>query len=102
MKKIRGQAAQEYAVFELRQAGLLALVKSSLEIRRQIPELGHFRHGSDQGVLVGMINLGERADQIPNVSADAEVRYPAGIEDNPVGHGDYAASYTVARASFQP
>jgi hypothetical protein len=49
-----------------------------------------------------MIDLRERSDKIPDVSADAEVRNSAGIEDDPVRHGKWIrGSYTEARASFQ-
>jgi hypothetical protein len=41
--------------------------------------------------LVGLIDLGERADQITDISANAEVRYAAGIEDDPERHGKWMA-----------
>jgi hypothetical protein len=92
VKKISRQFPKEHGVTELHEAPVLPVVKGSLEIRREIAELGNLCHGRHQRVLVGLIDLGERANQITDISANAEVRYAASIEDDPERHGESMAS----------
>ena len=85
--QIGGEAAKKESVAQLREAGARRVrVVGSLVVGGKFGNFLDCRRRSDQGVVICLVELCERANEVADVGSNAEIRDAAGIQDDAEGH----------------
>src|SRR5450759_5695556 len=81
--QVRREPAQKQRERQvIQRAMVVARVYRGMEVFRQPGERSYLGRPADQSVLVGAVDAAQRLHQTPDVGADSEIPYAAGIDDD--------------------